>query len=62
MRGEKMYIHCWGGHGRTGTLVATMLGRLYGLPYTSEWMRPAFPTTAFWEVDQATHTILPAHV
>ena len=26
-----MYVHCWGGHGRTGTLVATMLGRLYGL-------------------------------
>ena len=21
--GEKMYIHCWGGHGRTGTLVST---------------------------------------
>ena len=34
LRGERMYIHCWGGHGRTGTLVATMLGRLYGLPYT----------------------------
>ncbi|WIA42418.1 hypothetical protein OEZ86_008416 [Tetradesmus obliquus] len=35
LRGEKMYIHCWGGHGRTGTLVATMLGRLYGLPYST---------------------------
>lgn len=35
IKGEKMYIHCWGGHGRTGTLVATMLGRLYCLPYTS---------------------------
>jgi hypothetical protein len=23
---------CRGGHGRTGTLVAVMLGRLYGLP------------------------------
>lgn len=34
-RGEKMYVHCWGGHGRTGTLVAVMLGRLYNLPYTS---------------------------
>ena len=21
--GEKLYIHCWGGHGRTGTLVST---------------------------------------
>jgi hypothetical protein len=29
LQGEKMYIHCWGGHGRTGTLVATMLSRLY---------------------------------
>jgi len=26
---------CRGGHGRTGTLVATMLGRLYGLPFSS---------------------------
>lgn len=29
--GQKLYVHCWGGHGRTGTLVAVMLGRLYGL-------------------------------
>ena len=35
LRGERLYIHCWGGHGRTGTLVATMLGRLYNLPYTT---------------------------
>lgn len=21
LAGEKLYIHCWGGHGRTGTLV-----------------------------------------
>lgn len=35
LRGERLYIHCWGGHGRTGTLVAVMLGRLYGLPYTT---------------------------
>jgi hypothetical protein len=27
-----MYIHCWGGHGRTGTVVSIMLGLLYGLP------------------------------
>jgi protein tyrosine/serine phosphatase len=31
MRHEVLYVHCWGGHGRTGTLVAAMLGRLYGL-------------------------------
>ena len=35
LRGEKLYIHCWGGHGRTGTLVAVLLGRLYNLPYTT---------------------------
>lgn len=33
--GENMYIHCWGGHGRTGTLVSVMLGRIYNLPYTT---------------------------
>ncbi|GBG32722.1 Hypothetical Protein FCC1311_089472 [Hondaea fermentalgiana] len=27
--GEVIYLHCWGGHGRTGTLVAVMLGMLY---------------------------------
>lgn len=31
LNGERLYIHCWGGHGRTGTLVAIMLARLYGL-------------------------------
>lgn len=30
--GTKMYIHCQGGHGRTGTLAAILLGRLYSLP------------------------------
>lgn len=35
LRGEKLYIHCWGGHGRTGTLVSIMLGRLYDFPYTT---------------------------
>lgn len=28
--GEVMYIHCWGGHGRTGTIVACLLARLHG--------------------------------
>jgi len=31
LRGERLYIHCWGGHGRTGSLVALILSRLYGL-------------------------------
>lgn len=30
-RGEVLYIHCWGGHGRTGTVVALLLCYLYGL-------------------------------
>ena len=25
--GENLYIHCWGGHGRTGTIVACLLGK-----------------------------------
>ena len=26
-----MYLHCWGGHGRTGTIVCIMLHMMYGL-------------------------------
>jgi protein-tyrosine phosphatase len=29
--GVRMYIHCWGGHGRTGTVVCLMLYLMYGL-------------------------------
>ena len=29
LRGEVVYLHCWGGHGRTGTLVSLVLGLLY---------------------------------
>eukprot|EP00300_Choanocystis_sp_HF-7_P000115 c10099_g1_i1.p1 GENE.c10099_g1_i1~~c10099_g1_i1.p1 ORF type:complete len:1245 (+),score=232.27 c10099_g1_i1:42-3776(+) len=29
--GEVMYIHCRGGHGRTGTICSILLGRMYGL-------------------------------
>lgn len=29
--GEILYIHCWGGHGRTGTIVCILLHLLYGL-------------------------------
>lgn len=31
LRGEVLYIHCWGGHGRTGTLVCLILSMLYGM-------------------------------
>ena len=36
--GECLYVHCWGGHGRTGTVVCIMLFLLYGLP-PAEGMR-----------------------
>ena len=29
--GERLYLHCWGGHGRTGTLVSIMLHLMYKL-------------------------------
>lgn len=29
--GHVIYLHCWGGHGRTGTLVCIMLHLMYGL-------------------------------
>ena len=29
VNGEVLYVHCWGGHGRTGTLVSVIVGRLY---------------------------------
>lgn len=29
--GHTVYLHCWGGHGRTGTLVCIMLHLMYGM-------------------------------
>ena len=29
-RGEGLYLHCWGGRGRTGLVAACLLGALYG--------------------------------
>lgn len=29
--GEVLYLHCWGGHGRAGTVGSIVLGLLYGL-------------------------------
>ncbi|EFN52274.1 hypothetical protein CHLNCDRAFT_58960 [Chlorella variabilis] len=30
-RGERLYVHCWGGRGRAGLVGATLLAQLYGL-------------------------------
>ena len=41
-RGEKVYLHCWGGHGRTGTVTAVLLGILYDLTATDALRRTQF--------------------
>lgn len=28
---ECVYVHCWGGHGRTGTIIALLLAQLFGM-------------------------------
>lgn len=37
--GRVLYVHCWGGHGRTGIIVALLLAVLYGLPLTEALKR-----------------------
>ncbi|KIY95054.1 MAP kinase phosphatase 6 [Monoraphidium neglectum] len=29
--GDKVYLHCWGGRGRAGTVGACLLAQMYGL-------------------------------
>ncbi|CAL1147317.1 unnamed protein product [Cladocopium goreaui] len=31
LQGRGVYVHCWGGHGRTGTLICALLVTCYGL-------------------------------
>ncbi len=31
LRGERLYVHCWGGRGRTGTVAACLLAKVYGM-------------------------------
>ncbi|GLC38184.1 hypothetical protein PLESTB_001090400 [Pleodorina starrii] len=44
--GEKLYIHCWGGRGRAGTVGACLLAQLYDLPAAEclERIQRAFDT------------------
>jgi hypothetical protein len=37
--GENIYCHCWGGHGRAGTVVSVVLGLLYNLSPTAAMKR-----------------------
>lgn len=39
--GEVIYLHCWGGHGRTGTVVCIMLYLLYGVSHVIYLLRCA---------------------
>jgi len=41
--GRKVYVHCWGGHGRTGTLLCAFLVKAYGL--TTEEAKDYFMLT-----------------
>jgi protein tyrosine phosphatase len=36
--GQVIYLHCWGGHGRTGTVVCIMLHLLYGVSARLLWV------------------------
>jgi predicted protein tyrosine phosphatase len=31
VQNKKIYVHCWGGHGRTGTVNCILLSKLYGI-------------------------------
>jgi hypothetical protein len=46
-KGQVQYLHCWGGHGRTGTLVCIMLHLMYGVsraaPLSSAGLLSPFP-------------------
>ncbi|KAJ8599081.1 hypothetical protein CTAYLR_007617 [Chrysophaeum taylorii] len=39
---EVVYLHCWGGHGRTGTIVCLLLHLLYGVDDRSALVRCQF--------------------
>lgn len=37
--GRVLYLHCWGGHGRTGIVACLLLAVLYGLPVSEAFKR-----------------------
>ncbi|CAE7280287.1 Ank2, partial [Symbiodinium pilosum] len=57
--GRTVYVHCWGGHGRTGTLICSFLTVCYGLTVAQakdfymlgERCRPA--RSGYWPASQA---------
>ena len=42
MSTQVLYVHCWGGHGRAGSVVCLLLHRLYGLDAASALFRCQF--------------------
>lgn len=34
-KGYRLLVHCWGGKGRTGTVMGILLGKIYGMDYNS---------------------------
>jgi protein tyrosine phosphatase len=44
--GEIIYLHCWGGHGRTGTLVCIMLHLMYSVSISLTPLSPPFSSAA----------------
>ncbi|KNC48593.1 MAP kinase phosphatase 6 [Thecamonas trahens ATCC 50062] len=49
LAGDVLYIHCWGGHGRTGTIACILLALRYGLsaPQAEEWVQYAHDTRVY---------------
>ena len=45
-RGHRLHLHCWGGHGRTGTVVCIMLYLIYGLSAPDAMRRCNLCTTS----------------
>lgn len=55
--GEVIYLHCWGGRGRAGTVGATLLHQLFGLDAEEalERVQRAYSTRNDMERERRTH-------